>query len=168
MPAASQVSIPNVVLVSHEGQPRRFYDDLVRGRTVVVQFFFTECSGVCPLSTGRMLALQEALAERLGRDVDFLSITLDPEHDTPEVLAGHARAIGARPGWTFLTGAPEDIRALRYRLGVYDLDPLLDADRNQHAGVLVFGNDNKQRWLMKPASLSPRPLLAALERLAAP
>ena len=164
-PASAFVPIPNVELVTHEGQPVRFYDDLVRGRVVVVQFFFVHCEGVCPLSTGRLLELQDALGPRLGRDVSFLSITLDPERDTPEVLAEHARSIGAAHGWTFLTGAAADIEALRRRLGVFDLDPVLDADRNQHAGVLVLGNDAKQRWTMKPATLSAAFLLQSIERL---
>jgi len=164
IPPSSFMPIPDVALVTHEGRAVRFYSDLVRGRTVVVQFFFTDCQGICPVSTGRMRELQEALGERLGPEVSFLSVTLDPAHDTPAVLAEHARTIGARPGWTFLTGDLADITALRYRLGVYDLDPVLDADRNQHAGVLVLGNEPRQRWSMKPATLSVRPLLAALER----
>lgn len=165
VPPSSFVPIPDVTLVTHEGRSVRFYSDLVRGRTVVVQFFFTDCQGICPVSTGRMRELQAALGERLGPEVSFLSVTLDPAHDTPAVLAEHARAIGARPGWTFLTGDLADITALRYRLGVYDLDPELDADRNQHAGVLVLGNEPRQRWSMKPATLSVRPLLAAIERV---
>jgi protein SCO1/2 len=165
---SSFVPIPNVELVTQEGQAVRFYDDLVRDRVVVVQFFFVHCDGVCPVSTGRMLELQEALGPRLGRDVSFLSITLDPERDTPPVLAEHARAIGARPGWTFLTGSKADVEALRRRLGVFDLDPAIDADKNQHAGVLVLGNDRKQRWTMKPATLSKPFLMRAIERLAEP
>ena len=163
--ASSFEPIPNVELTSHEGRKLRFYEDLVRDRVVVVQFFFVHCEGICPLSTGKMLALQEALGARFGRDVYFLSVTLEPERDTPAVLAEHAREIGAAPGWTFLTGAADDIEALRRRLGVFDLDPVIDADRNQHAGVLVLGNDRKQRWSMKPAGLSTRALLQAIERL---
>jgi protein SCO1/2 len=164
--SSSFVPIPNVELVTQAGEHLSFYDDLVRGRVVVVQFFFVHCEGVCPRSTGKMLELQEALGPRLGREISFLSITLDPERDTPAVLAEHARTIGANPGWTFLTGSEADTEALRRRLGVFDLDPGIDADRNQHAGVLVLGNDRKQRWTMKPATLSAASLMRALERLA--
>jgi len=159
--------IPDVALATQDGRSVHFYEDLVRGRTVVVQFFFTDCQGICPLSTGKLLALQELLGERVGRDIFFLSVTLDPAHDTPAVLAEHARAIGAGPGWTFLTGSAEDIELLRRRLGVFDLDPAIDADRNQHAGVLVLGNDRKQRWTMRPATLSAGFLNEAVLRLAA-
>ena len=165
---SSFAPIPNVELVTHTGRPVHFYDDLVRGRVVVVQFFFVHCEGVCPLSTGKLLELQEDLGPRLGQDIFFLSITLDPERDTPAVLADHARDIGAGTGWTFLTGAAVDIEALRRRLGVFDLDPVIDADRSQHAGVLVLGNDRKQRWTMKPATLTTRFLLQAIQRLEEP
>lgn len=160
--------IPDVELTTQDGQRVHFYEDLVRGRVVVVQFFFVHCQGVCPRSTGTLLAMQAELGERLGRDISFLSVTLDPEQDTPAVLAEHARTIGAHPSWTFLTGAEADIERLRRRLGVFDIDPVVDADRNQHAGVLVLGNDVKQRWTMKPATLPASFLTAALLRLAEP
>jgi protein SCO1/2 len=160
------VPIPNVELTTHTGRLVRFYNDLVKGHTVVVQFFFTHCEGVCPISIGKLLEVQEALGESLGRDVRFLSITLDPERDTPAVLARYAGDIGAKPGWTFLTGSKQDIEALRRRLGVFDLDPLIDADRNQHAGVVVLGNDEKQRWTLKPATVSAHFLADAIRRLA--
>jgi protein SCO1/2 len=166
--AGSIAPIPNTELFTQAGERVRFYDDLVRGQVVVVQFFFVHCEGICPVSTARLLELQERFADELGRGVRFLSITLDPERDTPAVLAEHARDIGAQPGWTFLTGRAADIEVLRRRLGVFDLDPALDADRTQHAGVLVLGNDKKQRWTMKPATLSSSALSAAVERLMAP
>ena len=160
--------IPDVELTTQDGRHVRFYDELVRDHVVVVQFFFVHCEGVCPISTGKLVAMQAALGERLGRDIRFLSITLDPERDTPAVLAEHARAVGARPGWTFLTGAQDDIEVLRRRLGVFDIDPVIDADRDQHAGVLVFGNDKKQRWVMQQAGLATSFLTQTLLRLAEP
>jgi protein SCO1/2 len=159
------VPIPDVELVDQRGERVRFFTDLVEGRTVAVQFFFTDCQGICPLSTAKMLALQRDLGERLGRDVWLLSVTLDPENDTPEVLAEHAATLGAAAGWTFLTGSKEDIERLRRRLGVFDLDPVLDADRNQHAGVIVMGNEPDRRWLMKPANVPDSALVRTLIRL---
>lgn len=165
-PSVSFEPIPNARLTDQNGRVVRFYDDVVRDRVVVIQFFFVHCDGICPLSTGKMLAMREALGERVGRDIDFVSITLDPERDTPAVLAEYARNLDAGPGWTFLTGAKADIEALRWRLGAFDLDPEIDADRTQHAGVLVLGNDAKQRWSMKPATLSTSSLTRAVLRLA--
>lgn len=164
--AVGFVPIPDVELVNERGERVRFLSDLVAGHTVALQFFFTDCQGVCPRSTAKMLALQAELGARLGRDVLLLSVTLDPEHDTPAELAAHAAAIGARPGWSFLTGAKADIELLRRRLGVYDLDPVLDADRNQHAGVIVMGKEPDRRWLMKPANVPDSALLRTFLRLA--
>lgn len=160
------VPLPDVELVDQDGRRVRFASELVAGRTVALQFFFTDCRGICPLSSARMRALQEDLGQRLGRDVFLFSVTLDPEHDTPEVLRAHATTLGARPGWSFLTGAPADLERLRRRLGVYDLDPVLDADRNQHAGVIVMGNEPRRRWLMKPANVPESAILRTLLRLA--
>src|SRR5207237_5515676 len=87
---------------------------------------------------------------RVGRDMFMYSITLDPATDTPEVLKNYAKKVGAGPGWTFLTGKKETIDKLRRKLGVYDRDPVIDADITQHGGLVVYGNDAIGRW----ASLS--------------
>jgi len=165
-PPATFAPIPNPELVSQDGRRLRFYDDLVRGKTVLIQFFFTTCEGSCPGTTAKLAHVREELGERFGRDVSFLSITLDPERDTPPVLADYAALYGAGEGWLFLTGSPADIESLRRRLGVYDLDPVIDADRTQHAGVVVLGNDRKQRWFMEPATLPAHFLAERLLRLA--
>ena len=90
------------------------------------------------------------------------SITLDAVHDTPEVLAEYAGRYGVRAGWIFLTGDYEEIEELRRILGVYDLDPVIDADRTQHAGLLVYGNDVLGRWSSLPSLDKPRNIVRAL------
>lgn len=150
--------LPNVLLTTHENKTVRFYDDLVRGKVVLINFMFTSCKRFCPLTTPNLVKVQAALGERLGRDIFMYSITLDPATDTPAVLKGYAKAVGAGPGWTFLTGKEESIQRLRRRLGVYNRDPAIDADRTQHGGLVVYGNDALRRWnaiagLDKPASI---------------
>jgi protein SCO1/2 len=80
----------------------------------------------------------------------MLSITLDPARDTVEVLRQYARMLGAKPGWYFLTGKHEEIEMLRHKLGVYDPDPAVDADKTQHAGIVVYGNEALGRWAAIP------------------
>jgi protein SCO1/2 len=83
------------------------------------------------------------------------SLTLKPEHDTPRVLREYALKHEVRPGWTFVTGRPEDMELLRRRLGFVDPDPALDADRSQHIGVVRYGNERFQRWAACPAQAKP-------------
>jgi protein SCO1/2 len=160
--------LPNLRLTTHEGRAVRFYDDLVRGRVVAINFMFTSCRIACPLTTLSLLQVQKALGDRAGRDITFLSISLDPLHDTPEVLRAFAQAQGVGPGWYFLTGAPRDVEQLRRKLGVYDLDPVVDADRSQHAGLLVLGNEPRGRWKAISALSKPVRIRQAIERTILP
>lgn len=109
------------------------------------------------------MKVQESLGEKVGRDILFLSITLDPDVDSPEVLKGYAERQGVRPGWLFLTGKLDDIELVRRRLGVVDPDPEVDADRAQHSGLVVIGNEPAGDWSAMPALLAP-PRLAEIVR----
>ena len=109
--------IPNVPLVTQDGQTVRLYDDLIKDKIVLINFMYASCKEVCPLATARMAQVQKELGDHVGRDIFLYSITLDPLHDTPAVLKQHARAFHAGPGWLFLTGTPDDIAVVRYKLG---------------------------------------------------
>jgi protein SCO1/2 len=164
-PAGDDARIPNVELTTHERKVVRFYGDLVKGRVVVVSFMYTSCTDQCPLTTANLMAVQEMLGDRVGRDIFLYSVTLDPARDTPEVLKRYAERHGVGPGWTFLTGKRPAIETLRRALGIYDKDPTVDADRSQHAGLLVYGNDALRRWAMAPALAEPHVLARAIRRV---
>jgi protein SCO1/2 len=105
-------------LTSQDGKPVALAD--LRGRVVAVTFIYTECPDICPLLTQKMVGVQNALGAEFGDKIAFVSITLDPEHDTPAVLKDYAQFWGAKPnGWTFLTGSPEAVRDAARRYGVY-------------------------------------------------
>lgn len=109
---------PGFVLRAPDGG--RVTLDQFRGKAVAVAFIFASCSTICPILTAKMATVQDALGNDFGSKVAFLSITVDPEHDTPDVLAHYARAFGASPaGWKFLTGSPEAIRAVERGYGVF-------------------------------------------------
>jgi protein SCO1/2 len=158
----------NIPLVTHDGRRVRFYDDLVRGRVVTINFMFATCQGACPATTAHLVEVQRRLGERVGRDVTMLSITLDAERDTPDVLRRYAETYHVGPGWYFLTGDHDDIERLRRSLGVYDLDPVIDADRTQHAGTVLIGNEPAGRWSTMPALMKPVRIVQAIERAIAP
>lgn len=157
--------IPNTTLISHEGKTVRFYDDLVRGKLVVVNMMYAQCEGLCPRATKNLLKVQEMLGERAGRDVFMYSITLKPEQDKAYSLKKYAEIHGVRPGWLFLTGTPGDIRRLRYRLGFYDPDPAVDGDKATHTGMVRIGHDAFDRWTMAPALAEPPQILATINHL---
>lgn len=106
---ALNLPTPPFQLVGIDGQP--FDSTTLAGKTYVIGFTFTRCQLVCPVMNGKMLYLQEQLAGAdWADDVRLVSVTVDPEHDTPQVLAAHAQRIGADPArWTHLTGDRDTI-----------------------------------------------------------
>lgn len=144
--AGSRRRFPNPLVRAHTGRRVRFYDDLVHGRFVLVNFAYTRCEGSCPRSLGTLLAARALLAPRFGREPDFVTLTLDPIHDTPEALARYVEARGAPAGWTLVTGEHADLEQIRRFLGFRDPDPRVDADRKQHAALVAMGNDPTGRW----------------------
>jgi protein SCO1/2 len=166
--ARSQVGaewFTNVEVTTQDGRTLRFYADVMRGKILLINFFFTECDAVCPLMTENLVRVQELLAPRVGTDIFMVSITLQPEHDTPEMLAAYARTYGVGPGWLFLTGKRSDIELLRHRLGFVDSDPTQDADLEQHIGTVRIANEPLRRWAMCPALLDPAALVRTVKRV---
>jgi len=153
--AGSRRRFPNPLLVTNTGRKVRFYDDLVRGRFVFLTFAYTRCEGKCPASLSRLLEARSLVAPRLGHAPDLVTLTLDPEHDTPEALARYVAAHGAPAGWTCVTGAPADLERLRRFLGFTDPDPRVDADRSQHGALVAMGNDRTGRWQVASTAAGP-------------
>jgi cytochrome oxidase Cu insertion factor (SCO1/SenC/PrrC family) len=132
---------PNVPVIDQDGRSFRFYDDIIKGRIVVISFIYTSCQDLCPLTTARMTQLQDKLDGAVGRDLFFVSITVDPENDTPAKMKAFADAFGVGPGWLFLTGKVEDIRAVNYKLGDRS-----DRGLSGHRNEIVLGNDAIGDW----------------------
>ena len=109
--SAGAIDIPDIAVVDQNGRPLHFYRDLVAGKVVVLAFFFTQCQESCPTIAHTLIHLQDALGDRLGREVSFVSVSIDPGHDTPAALAAWATHYGVKPGWTLVTGRPEQLVA---------------------------------------------------------
>lgn len=148
-------SFPNVTLTTHEGKKVKFYDDLIKDKIVIINFMYVRCEGTCPGTTANLVRVQKLLGDRVGKDIFMYSITLKPEEDTPRTLKAYARAYKAGPGWQFLTGDPKDIELLRQKLGFIDRDPVRDANKSNHIGMLRWGNEPHTLWAGCPASLAP-------------
>ncbi|HJP94640.1 MAG TPA: SCO family protein [Pyrinomonadaceae bacterium] len=152
-----QRHLPNVELITQDNQKVHFYTDLVKDRRVVIQFMFTHCKDICPVITHHLAEVQRLLNGRVGRDIFFYSISLSPEEDSPRELKAYAKMHHVEgPGWTFLTGKPEDILLLRKSLGFFYDNPKEDADRNNHSGMLVVGTEPLMRWTMCEGGANPK------------
>jgi protein SCO1/2 len=137
---------PNVELTTHEGKKVRFFDDLIEGKVVCVNFIYTSCPDACPLETARLVEVQDILGERVGKDVFMYSISIDPAHDTPEVLEEYTERFGIGPGWLFLTAPEKDVLLLREKLGVLSAG---ETEKKDHSLSLVLGNQATGRWMRR-------------------
>ena len=109
---------PEFFLTSQDGTPVSLA--ALRGKVVAVTFIYTGCPDICPTLTAKMAQVQDELGPNFGAKIAFVSITLDPEHDTTEVLKQYAELFGAKPGgWAFLTGSPSAIRDVARHYGVF-------------------------------------------------
>lgn len=147
--------LPNVELITQDNKKVHFYTDLVKDKRVVIQFMFARCKDICPVITHHLAEVQSLLKGRVGRDIFFYSITLSPEEDTPRDLKAFAKKHGVGPGWTFLTGKPDDILLLRKSLGFFYKNPKEDADRNNHSGMVLVGTEPLMRWAMCQGGAKP-------------
>jgi protein SCO1/2 len=150
---------PNVELKTHEGKTVRFYDDVIKDKVVAINFMFTSCNDVCPAETARLRQVQQMLGDRVGNDIFFYSITLDPEVDTPEVLAEYRERFKLGPGWTFLTGTEETIALVQKKLGllIEDLE-----DPEDHSTTLIVGNEATGQWMKRTPYDNPHVLVGLL------
>ena len=144
---------PKVTLTTQTGDAVDFYD-LIKGRIVAIELIYTSCEYSCPLETARLAHVQRLLGDRMGRDVFFYSISIDPAHDTPAVLKKYAEQYGAGPGWLFLTGKAEDIELLSKKLGLYS-EPNPEA-KDGHTATLLIGNEATGQWVRGSALDNPQ------------
>jgi protein SCO1/2 len=152
---------PDVVLQTQNKKRVRFYKDLIKDRTVVIQFMFTNCDQLCPTTTPNLVRAQRELNKRVPGKVSFLSITVDPMRDTPAALKRYAAQFGVRTGWHFVTGSKDDIDLIRRKLGVYDTDE----NKVQHMNVLTIGNESQGKWLAMEALAKPEDISQTVLRV---
>ena len=126
---------------------------------------YAECEGICPITTSNLARVQALLGARVGRDVFLYSLTLQPELDTPQRLQEYAAMHGVQPGWLFLTGARADLEQLRYRLGFFDPNPVVDGDKATHTGMVRIGNDVYDRWTSSSALAAPEQIVATINHV---
>ena len=130
----------DTVLINQDGQPMRFYSDLLKDKVVIINTFFTTCTSVCPPMSKSLQAVQDWLGDRLGKDVHIISISVDAAVDTPTRLKDYAQKYSARPGWYFLTGKKENAEAALRKIGQFV------ESKDDHSTIIIIGNLQTGLW----------------------
>jgi len=159
--ALGPIDFPDVVLVNQRGEPVHVHRDLVQGKIVVMNFIFTRCTSICPALGVSFSRLQELEQDRLGREVNLISVTIDPENDTPERLLAWSERYHAAPGWTVLGGAPREVERLLKALSVYT------AVKESHVPIVLAGNARTGQWQRAHGLSTPAQLHELVDQLRA-
>ncbi len=138
-PVSSRLVVPDVELLDQNGKRVRFYSDLVRNRVVAINFIFTTCTTICPPLGATFARVQKELGERAGRDVTFISISVDPVTDTPERLKAWGEKFHAGPSWVFVTGERPVVSELLRALGAASASP------QDHSPTILIVDDARGR-----------------------
>jgi protein SCO1/2 len=149
-------------LLTESNRAIRFFSDALKDKVVLINFVFTQCGDTCPLVTARVVQVKKALGEAFGRDVRFISISVDPEHDRPEDLARFAKKFEAvHPEWWFLTGEKANVDLVLKKLGAYT------PERESHLTAIIIGNAAQARWKRVRPDAPPAIVAEGLRQLAA-
>ncbi|QQP97247.1 SCO family protein [Lysobacter enzymogenes] len=148
-------------LTDQDGRRQRFYSDLLSDKVVLINVVFTRCPSACPLMTQHLKAVRRQLGDRFGRQVRFLSLSVDPAYDTPQAMKRFAAQQGVdEPGWRFLVADEATTRAVLGRLGQWS-DKAED-----HTTLLIAGNARRAHWTKLRPDAPPERIAADLRRLA--
>jgi protein SCO1 len=135
-----KMEIPDVAVLDQDGNKLNFYSDLIKDKTVAINFIFTNCTTICPPLAATFARLQKEMGDKVGKDVHLISISVDPVTDTPERLKAWGAKFKAGPGWTFVTGEKQEMDKLLNALGA------AVSKREDHTPALIVGNDSKGVW----------------------
>ena len=138
--AKPKMVIPDVAVLDQHGNALHFYTDLIKDKTVAINFIFTNCTTICPPLAATFARLQKEMGDKIGKDVHLISISVDPVTDTPERLKAWGAKFKAGPGWTFVTGEKQEMDKLLNALGA------AVSKREDHTPAMIIGNDSKGVW----------------------
>ena len=154
-------SIPDAELFNQDGKRIHFYSDLIRDKVVIVSFVFTSCTLICPMQGESLSKLQAMLGERLGGEVYLVSVSTDPEGDTPERLKIWGSQFGAGPGWTLVTGKKSEIDKVALALTG------APAVKGDHSPVVFVGSDRTGRWIRAYGLAEPARFASLIDEVTA-
>jgi protein SCO1 len=138
--SAAEKYFTDIELIDQDGKTVRFYSDLLKGKVVVINAFFATCQGSCLPMNRNLEKVQEAFRARMGKDLFIISISVDPQVDTPASLKEYAKKLNAAPGRYFITGKKENVDQALYKLGQYV------EQKEQHTNIFIVGNERTGLW----------------------
>lgn len=163
MQAATQKArkyFTDLEVVDQYGKPIRFYSDVLKDRVVLINFIFTNCQDACPMMTHKLMQVRYLLAEAIKDDVWFISISIDPERDTPEAMMAFAEKLGVdQKRWIFLTGKKENLDHIVNKLGQYT------EEVEAHSTLMLAGNDRTRHWVRVMPMVPPAGVAEQLRAL---
>jgi len=151
--------IPDVVVLDQDNRQLHFYRDLVQGKTVAINFIFTTCTTICPPLTANFAKVQKTMLARGQGDLHLISISVDPENDTPERLKSYATLFRAKPGWTFVTGNRTDLEK------IWKAFNISLASKQDHPPTVAIGNDVQRVWVYASGLTTADKLMSAISPL---
>lgn len=149
-------SLVNKTVLDQNGTQSLFYEHLIQDKTVAINFVFTRCTAICPLSSAIFHQVRQQLA---GRQVELISISVDPAFDTVEQLHKFSQKFGSDPNWHFITGQRSVITDILKNLGE------VAVDKNQHSNMVIVGNDASARWIRLYGLPQARQIVEAIDRV---
>src|SRR6185369_6765653 len=158
---ARKMVIPEVDVLDQDGNVLHFYSDLIRNKTVAINFIFTNCTTICPPLAATFARVQKEMGDKVGKDVHFISISVDPVTDTPERLKIWGAKFKAGAGWTFVTGEKQEMDKLLNALGA------AVSKREDHTPAVIIGNDAKGIWTRAYGLAKPTQLVGLIENVMA-
>lgn len=159
-PATASLPVPDLQVVTQSGDHLRFNSELVKGRIAIVTGFFTTCTSMCPITQESLAHVAKLLGPRLGKDVVIISLSVDPENDTPERMKAWSEKFHTGPGWVLASGNKADVQALLKSLGLF-----VDLPQRHQSALMVGGQSSG--WVRISSWTSPEKLVKLVDDIAA-
>jgi protein SCO1 len=154
---SAKVTVPDVVVLDQNNHNLNFYRDLVQGKTVAINFIFTTCTTICPPLTANFASVQRKMLERGEKRLHLISVSVDPETDTPAKLKQYAEMFNAQPGWTFVTGSRSQLEQL------WNAFSITAGNKLDHSPMVAIGNDPRHQWTFASGLNSPEKLAKVID-----
>ncbi|MBI5014328.1 MAG: SCO family protein [Deltaproteobacteria bacterium] len=154
-------TIPDVVLVNQNGEKVRLKRLLESDRPVIVDYIYGTCTTICPVLSAGFSNLQKKLGSG-SQNVRLVSITIDPENDTPKIMKDYLKRYGAKPGWEFLTGSRADINKVMRAFNAYM------PDKMSHLPLNFIRAPKDGTWVRLYGLMSSRDLMSEVQKAGSP